>query len=170
MLTPDVVARCVAAMKETISIPVTVKRRIGVDDQDTETALDALADQVLEAGADALWVHARKAWLKGLSPKENREIPPLDYEARLSSSSSALVKHSSASMAASPRWKSASALAKGGCGYAGRAAYHNPALLAGGGCPPLWRGAGTTSNASKSSTPCAIISTAISRRAEGFRT
>uniref|UniRef100_UPI0015E85A46 tRNA-dihydrouridine synthase n=1 Tax=Brucella melitensis TaxID=29459 RepID=UPI0015E85A46 len=80
MLTPDVVARCVAAMKETNSIPVTVKCRIGVDDQDTETALDGLADQVLEAGADALWVNARKACLKGLSPKENREIPPLDYE------------------------------------------------------------------------------------------
>ncbi len=80
MQTPDVVARCVAAMKEVVSVPVTVKCRIGVDDQDAEVALDAVADQVLEAGADALWVHARKAWLKGLSPKENRDIPPLDYD------------------------------------------------------------------------------------------
>ncbi|MFD1197439.1 tRNA dihydrouridine(20/20a) synthase DusA [Brucella gallinifaecis] len=80
MLTPDVVARCVGAMKEVVSVPVTVKCRIGVDDQDQEAALDAIADQVLEAGADALWVHARKAWLNGLSPKENRDIPPLDYD------------------------------------------------------------------------------------------
>jgi len=80
MQTPDVVARCVAAMKEAVSVPVTVKCRIGVDDQDPEIALDAVADQVLNAGADALWVHARKAWLKGLSPKENRDIPPLDYD------------------------------------------------------------------------------------------
>lgn len=80
MQTPDVVARCVAAMKEAVSVPVTVKCRIGVDDQDPEVALDAVADQVLNAGADALWVHARKAWLKGLSPKENRDIPPLDYD------------------------------------------------------------------------------------------
>ena len=80
MQTPDVVARCVEAMKSAVSIPVTVKCRIGVDDQDPEPALDVLADQVLNAGADALWVHARKAWLKGLSPKENRDIPPLDYD------------------------------------------------------------------------------------------
>ncbi|MDT6940640.1 tRNA dihydrouridine(20/20a) synthase DusA [Brucella pseudogrignonensis] len=80
MQTPDVIARCVAAMKEAVSVPVTVKCRIGVDDQNPEVALDAVADQVLNAGADALWVHARKAWLKGLSPKENRDIPPLDYD------------------------------------------------------------------------------------------
>ena len=80
MQTPDIVARCVEAMKQAVAIPVTVKCRIGVDDQDTEVALDELAERVLAAGADALWVHARKAWLKGLSPKENREIPPLDYE------------------------------------------------------------------------------------------
>ena len=80
MRTPGLVADCVAAMKAVAAIPVTVKCRIGVDDQDTEIALDALADAVFEAGADALWVHARKAWLEGLSPKENRDIPPLDYE------------------------------------------------------------------------------------------
>jgi len=80
MKTPDLVARCVAAMKAAVDIPVTVKCRIGVDDQDPETALDTLAAAVWEAGADALWVHARKAWLQGLSPKENRDIPPLDYD------------------------------------------------------------------------------------------
>ncbi|MFC5386509.1 tRNA dihydrouridine(20/20a) synthase DusA [Aquamicrobium segne] len=80
MLSPQLVADCVAAMKGAMHIPVTVKCRIGVDDQDTQTALDDLANAVFSAGADALWVHARKAWLKGLSPKENRDIPPLDYE------------------------------------------------------------------------------------------
>lgn len=79
MKTPALVAECVAAMKASVKVPVTVKCRIGVDDQDPESALDTLADGVLAAGADALWVHARKAWLEGLSPKENREIPPLDY-------------------------------------------------------------------------------------------
>ncbi|WP_352846970.1 tRNA dihydrouridine(20/20a) synthase DusA [Mesorhizobium sp. M0622] len=79
MKAPVLVADCVAAMKAAVKIPVTVKCRIGVDEQDPEPALDALADGVFAAGADALWVHARKAWLEGLSPKENRDIPPLDY-------------------------------------------------------------------------------------------
>ena len=77
---PELVAQCVSAMKSAVSIPVTVKCRLGVDEQDIETALDALADSVFAAGADALWVHARKAWLHGLSPKENRDVPPLDYD------------------------------------------------------------------------------------------
>ncbi len=80
MKTPALVGACVAAMRQVVAIPVTVKCRIGVDDQDPEPALDALADAVWQAGADALWVHARKAWLDGLSPKENRDIPPLDYD------------------------------------------------------------------------------------------
>lgn len=80
MKTPGLVADCVAAMKEAVALPVTVKCRIGVDDQDPEPALDTLADKVFTAGADALWVHARKAWLEGLSPKENRDIPPLDHD------------------------------------------------------------------------------------------
>ena len=78
MREPALVGDCVAAMKAAISIPVTVKCRLGVDEQDPEAALDALADAVLAAGADGLWVHARKAWLRGLSPKENRTVPPLD--------------------------------------------------------------------------------------------
>jgi tRNA-dihydrouridine synthase A len=80
MREPATVAACVAAMKAVVAVPVTVKCRLGVDDQDPELALDALADAVLAAGADAVFVHARKAWLKGLSPKENREVPPLDYD------------------------------------------------------------------------------------------
>jgi len=79
MLKPDLVGECVAAMRSVVDIPVTVKCRIGVDDQDTETALDNLAEAVFANGCDALWVHARKAWLEGLSPKQNRDIPPLDY-------------------------------------------------------------------------------------------
>jgi tRNA-dihydrouridine synthase A len=79
MREPAVVADGVAAMKAAVSVPVTVKCRIGVDDQDPEQALFALAGQVVAAGADALVVHARKAWLKGLSPRENRDVPPLDY-------------------------------------------------------------------------------------------
>jgi tRNA-dihydrouridine synthase A len=80
MAEPALVAACVEAMKREVKIPVTVKCRIGIDDQDPETALDALARGVIAAGADALIVHARKAWLNGLSPKENRDIPPLDYD------------------------------------------------------------------------------------------
>ncbi len=80
MLTPDVVAGCIRAMKAVSDVPVTVKCRIGVDEQEPEQALPDLLDRVLDAGADAIWIHARKAWLKGLSPKENREIPPLDYD------------------------------------------------------------------------------------------
>ncbi|MGH6760157.1 MAG: tRNA dihydrouridine(20/20a) synthase DusA [Phyllobacterium sp.] len=80
MKTPEQVGECVEAMKQVVDIPVTVKCRIGVDDQDTEAALNDLAGTVWDAGCDALWVHARKAWLEGLSPKENRDIPPLDYE------------------------------------------------------------------------------------------
>ncbi len=80
MAEPALVASCVEAMKRAVRIPVTVKCRIGIDDQDPEVALDALARGVIAAGADALVVHARKAWLNGLSPKENRDIPPLDYD------------------------------------------------------------------------------------------
>src|SRR5205823_1453518 len=80
MAEPALVAASVDAMKRAVSIPVTVKCRIGIDDQDPEIALDLLARGIIAAGADALIVHARKAWLSGLSPKENRDIPPLDYD------------------------------------------------------------------------------------------
>jgi tRNA-dihydrouridine synthase A len=80
MLEPALVGDCVAAMRAAVDVPITVKCRIGVDEQDSESALDDMADAVVAAGAAALIVHARKAWLKGLSPKENRDVPPLDYE------------------------------------------------------------------------------------------
>ncbi len=79
MAEPDLVARCIAAMAAAVSIPVTVKCRIGIDDQDQEADFRRFIDTVASAGCCTFIVHARKAWLKGLSPKENREIPPLDY-------------------------------------------------------------------------------------------
>jgi len=80
MAEPALVGDCVAAMKARVRVPVTVKCRIGIDEQDPEEALDALTATVAQAGVDALIVHARKAWLKGLSPRENRDAPPLDYD------------------------------------------------------------------------------------------
>jgi tRNA-dihydrouridine synthase A len=79
MAEPALVGQCVAAMKAAVSIPVTVKCRIGIDDQNPEESLATLANAVVAAGVDGLIVHARKAWLQGLSPKENRDVPPLDY-------------------------------------------------------------------------------------------
>jgi tRNA-dihydrouridine synthase A len=79
MAEPELVAECVRAMRDATDRPVTVKCRIGIDDQDTEASLDRFADLMVGAGAAHLYVHARKAWLKGLSPKENRTIPPLDH-------------------------------------------------------------------------------------------
>ena len=76
---PRLVGDCVAAMKAAVAVPVTVKCRIGIDEQDPESTLFAFAETLKSAGVDALIVHARKAWLKGLSPRENREVPPLDY-------------------------------------------------------------------------------------------
>lgn len=80
MLEPDLVADCVSKMKAAVSVPVTVKCRIGVDDQNPPEALEALVSKLNQVNVNGLIVHARKAWLKGLSPKENRDIPPLDYE------------------------------------------------------------------------------------------
>lgn len=80
MAEPELVGDCVAAMKAAVNVPVTVKCRLGIDNQDPERTLDRLTSIVAAAGIDALIVHARKAWLDGLSPRENREIPPLDYD------------------------------------------------------------------------------------------
>jgi tRNA-dihydrouridine synthase A len=80
MAEPALVGDCVAAMKAAVDVPVTVKCRIGIDQQDPEVALETFTAAVEAAGADALIVHARKAWLKGLSPRENRDVPPLDYD------------------------------------------------------------------------------------------
>ena len=80
MAEPELVAQCVDSMKQQVDIPVTVKSRIGIDDQDSYEFLHQFIDIVKNAGCEHFIVHARKAWLSGLSPKQNREIPPLDYE------------------------------------------------------------------------------------------
>jgi len=79
MAEPSLVGDCVVALRSAVKVRVTVKCRIGIDDQNPDEALFTFADTVKAAGVDALIVHARKAWLKGLSPRENREVPPLDY-------------------------------------------------------------------------------------------
>ena len=80
MAEPDLVAEAVAAMADAVSIPVTVKCRIGIDDQDPEQSLYNFVDTVKQSGCETFIVHARKAWLEGLSPKQNRDVPPLDYD------------------------------------------------------------------------------------------
>ncbi len=80
MKKPNLVAKCVRAIKNKVNIPVSVKCRIGVDDMDEEEDLNTFIKKVGDAGCKVFIVHARKAWLKGLSPKENRNIPPLNYE------------------------------------------------------------------------------------------
>ncbi len=131
MKTPDLVADCVAAMKAAVSIPVTVKCRIGVDDQDPELALRALTETVRAAGVDALWVHARKAWLQGLSPKENREIPPLDYDlvTRLKAENPDLFIGLNGGLNTLDAAQAALERVDGA--MVGRAAYHDSSLLSG---------------------------------------
>ncbi len=80
MREPVLVAECMAAMRQAVSVPVTVKSRIGVDEQDPEVSLRALVKGCAEAGVTHFTIHARKAWLAGLSPKENRDVPPLDHD------------------------------------------------------------------------------------------
>ena len=80
MAEPELVAACCRAMMDETDVPVTVKCRIGIDDMDAETGLDRFVDTVASAGVSVFYLHARKAWLNGLSPKENRTIPPLDYD------------------------------------------------------------------------------------------
>ncbi|MFT5114106.1 MAG: tRNA-dihydrouridine synthase A [Parasphingorhabdus sp.] len=80
MLEPDLVAECVASMQSAIAMPVTVKTRLGIDDLDDYEFVHKFVKTVSETGCDTFLLHARKAWLKGLSPKQNREVPPLQYE------------------------------------------------------------------------------------------
>jgi tRNA-dihydrouridine synthase A len=130
MAEPDLVADCVRAMRDATDRPVTVKCRIGIDDQDTEQSLDRFADAVVAAGVDALYVHARKAWLKGLSPKENRTIPPLDYDRvhRLRSRLASLPVMINGGLETLEAAEAEMAHMDGV--MLGRAAYHTPMLLA----------------------------------------
>jgi tRNA-dihydrouridine synthase A len=131
MAEPHLVAECVAAMRAAVHLPVTVKCRLGIDDQDTEQSLDEFAKAVQQAGCETLIVHARKAWLKGLSPKENREIPPLDHarvhRLKLSFPDLNIILNGGLSTLISAREK----LFSFNGIMLGRAAYHTPWLLAG---------------------------------------
>ncbi len=130
MAEPDLVGECVAAMKAAVSVPVTVKCRIGIDDQDCEADLDRFVAAVREAGIAALIVHARKAWLKGLSPKENREVPPLDWARvhRLKAANPGLPIVLNGGVATLEDAESQLARVDGV--MLGRAAYQRPAILA----------------------------------------
>lgn len=130
MREPGLVARCVEAMREAVSVPVTVKCRIGVDEQEPEEALPAMARAVREAGCETLIVHARKAWLEGLSPKENRDIPPLDYPLvyRLKQAMPEMEIHINGGVATLDETEAHLTHVDGA--MLGRAAYQNPYLLA----------------------------------------
>jgi tRNA-dihydrouridine synthase A len=130
MRSPALVGECVAAMKAAVTVPVTVKCRLGVDEQDSEEALDNLADAVIAAGVDGIWVHARKAWLAGLSPKENREVPPLDYDRvyRLKRRLPGMFVGINGGIASLDEVAAHLAAVDGA--MLGRAAYHSPAILA----------------------------------------
>jgi tRNA-dihydrouridine synthase A len=130
MAEPELVAECVAAMRARISIPVTVKCRIGIDEQDSEADLERFIAAVAEAGCRTFIVHARKAWLKGLSPKENREVPPLDYGRvyRLKAAHPELEVVINGGVASMD--EAEAHLAKVDGVALGRAAYQNPYLLA----------------------------------------
>ncbi len=130
MVEPALVADCVKAMREAVGVPVTVKCRIGVDDQDDYAGLQHFTETMLEAGVGVLVVHARKAWLKSLSPKENREIPPLDYERvyRLKREFPELVVVINGGITTVEQVRAHLARVDGV--MLGRAAYHDPYLLA----------------------------------------
>src|SRR6185503_9798410 len=111
-------------------VPVTVKCRLGIDDQDTEQSLDRFVDLMVEAGAAHIYVHARKAWLKGLSPKENRTIPPLDYP-RVYRLAERLVPFAVSINGGIETLTAAGEHLQHVSGVMlGRAAYHEPAMLA----------------------------------------
>lgn len=130
MAEPGLVADCVAAMRAAVAVPVTVKCRIGIDDQDSEAGLEQFVRQVAAAGCRTFIVHARKAWLKGLSPKENREIPPLDYARvhRLKAAHPHLTIAINGGIGSLD--EAAAQIAAVDGVMLGRAAYHTPYLLA----------------------------------------
>jgi len=128
MKTPELVADCVLAMKEASDVDVTVKCRIGVDDQDPHQVLPAFLTTMSNAGISRVAVHARKAWLQGLSPKENRDIPPLDYDLVLKMKSAFPDMHISINGGITTLDQAVELLGKGLDGVMiGRSAYHSPA-------------------------------------------
>ncbi|MFA7262497.1 MAG: tRNA dihydrouridine(20/20a) synthase DusA [Caulobacter sp.] len=131
MREPELVADCMAAMKAAVAVPVTVKCRIGVDDQDPEESLFRLVDLSAAAGVTTFVVHARKAWLRGLSPKENRDVPPLDHPLvyRLKRERPALTIVLNGGVASLD--EALAHLDQVDGVMLGRAAYHEPAILGG---------------------------------------
>ena len=128
MLRPGLVAECVAAMARAVDVEVTVKCRIGVDDQDPETVLPEFLDRIAGAGCRRVIIHARKAWLAGLSPKENREIPPLDPDLVLRMKARFPQLHVSVNGGITSLAQARGFLEDGLDGVMiGRAAYHDPA-------------------------------------------
>ena len=129
MREPELVAECMAAMGAAVKVPVTVKCRIGVDDQEPAESLFTLVDLCAQAGVSSFVVHARKAWLKGLSPKENRDVPPLDYPLvhRLKRERSELTIVINGGIGSLDETEAQLQLVDGV--MLGRAAYHTPAIL-----------------------------------------
>ena len=139
MKTPDLVARCVAAMIAASPVEVTVKCRIGVDEQVPEAVLPAFLRTVSEAGVRRFTLHARKAWLQGLSPKDNREIPPLDYPLVHAMKREFPHLHLSLNGGVTRLAEVEAHLAAGMDGVmVGRAAYHEPMNILGGADAALW--------------------------------
>jgi tRNA-dihydrouridine synthase A len=130
MREPELVAECVAAMRAAVAVPVTVKCRLGVDDQEPQRALTTLIALCETAGVATFIVHARKAWLDGLSPKENRDVPPLDYDLvyRVKAQKPGLTIIINGGIASLDECEAH--LAKVDGVMLGRAAYHSPAMLA----------------------------------------
>ncbi|MCF7700083.1 tRNA dihydrouridine(20/20a) synthase DusA [Loktanella sp. M215] len=130
MTEPDLVAACVRAMRDAADVPVTVKCRIGVDDQDPTHVLPDFLDRVSGAGVDRFTIHARKAWLQGLSPKENRDIPPLDYDLVMAMKNRAPHLHLSVNGGIATLDQAQTFLDAGLDGVMiGRAAYHDPSTV-----------------------------------------
>lgn len=128
MRSPELVAECVKAMQDAVSVEVTVKCRIGVDEQIPEEILPGFLETVSATGCSRFAVHARKAWLQGLSPKENRDIPPLDYELVHRMKAEYPHLHLSLNGGVTSLVEAKTHLARGLDGVmVGRAAYHQPA-------------------------------------------
>lgn len=137
MTTPQVVADCVAAMQDVSAVPVTVKCRIGVDDQQAEQVLPEFLDMLQRTGIRRVTIHARKAWLKGLSPKENREVPPLDYPLVHAMKAQFPALHLSINGGIATLDQARDQLAVMDGAMIGRAAYHEPWNILGG-ADVLW--------------------------------
>lgn len=136
---PALVAECVAAMGKVVRADVTVKCRIGVDEQDPETVLPDFLARIRDAGCSRVIVHARKAWLAGLSPKENRDIPPLDYPLVLRMKERFADMHLSINGGVTSLEQAKTLLAAGLDGVMiGRAAYHAPAAILGAADPEMF--------------------------------